>query len=123
MGLILDCACVHCDYNQDGIRLGSEMILGYHYFPAYQVMEKKVVQVNIFRYLEIEEFRLPGERNTEMTIFKSLRLLPYFEPSMFEKGGKGNEILSKSPHLQSKHNYCPKCASFGLEFKIGKLFY
>jgi hypothetical protein len=99
------------------------MILGYHYFPAYQVMEKKVVQVNIFRYLEIEEFRLPGERNTEMTIFKSLRLLPYFEPSMFEKGGTENEILSKSPYLQSKQNYCPKCASFGLEFKIGKLFY
>jgi hypothetical protein len=62
MGIMLDCACAHCDYQQDGIRLGSEMILGYNYFPAYQAMEKKVVHINIYRYLEIEEFRLPGKK-------------------------------------------------------------
>ncbi|HEY4967579.1 MAG TPA: hypothetical protein VII28_14335 [Puia sp.] len=122
MGLILDCACEHCDYSQYGIRLGSDMIMGYNYFPAYQALEKRVVQVNIYRYLEIEEFRLPGEKNAELSIFKSLRLIPYFEPGMFDKNGADSEIISEFPHLQSKHNYCPKCASFGLRFKIGEIF-
>jgi hypothetical protein len=123
MGLTLDCACVFCGYDQKGILLGSEMILGYHYFPAYQPLEKKLVQVNIFRYLEIEEFRLPGEPNMEQTIFKSIRLYPYFEESMFEKNEKENEILSDFPYLQAKYNYCPQCANFKLEFKVAKLFY
>ena len=122
MGVSLDCACVHCDYHQESIRLGSDMILGYNYFPAYQAMEKRVVQINIFRYLEIEEFRLPGEKNRELSIFKSLKLLPYFENGMFELNGADSEILSRVPYLQSKHNYCPKCASYGLVFKIAKVY-
>jgi hypothetical protein len=123
MGLTLDCACVHCDFYQDGIRLGSDMILGYNYFPAYQALEKRVVQVNIYRFLEIEEFRLPGEHNKELSIFKSLKLIPYFEPNMFEKTDSGNEILSEFPYLQSKSNYCPKCTTFSLQFKVEKMFY
>jgi hypothetical protein len=117
MGIILDCACAHCDFNQYGIRLGSDMIMGYNYFPAYQASDKKVAQINIHRYLEIEEFRLPGEKNEELSIFKSLRLFPYFEPTMFEKNVRENKILSEFPYLQSKYNYCPRCGSFGLEFK------
>ena len=123
MGLTLDCACVVCDYSQDRIQLGSEMILGYHYFPAYQVFEKRVIPINIYRYLEIEEFRLPGESNSETTIFKSLKLTPYFEKGMFEQNLLENEILSEFPRLQSKYNYCPRCGKFGLQFKIAKLFY
>jgi hypothetical protein len=123
MGLTLDCACVHCDYYQGGIRLGSDMILGYNYFPAYQAMEKRVVQINIHRFLEIEEFRLPGELNKELSIFKSLKLIPYFEPHMYDKDDSENEIISEFPRLQSKSNYCPKCTSFGLKFKIEKMFY
>jgi hypothetical protein len=117
MGIMLDCACAFCDFNQYGIRLGSDMILGYNYFPAYQAWDKKVAQINIYRYLEIEEFRLPGEKNKELSIFKSLRLFPYFEPTMFEKNDRENKILSEFPHLQAKYNYCPQCGSFGLEFK------
>ena len=123
MGVTLDCACVNCDFNQDGICLGSDSIVGYNFFPAFHAMEKRVVQVNIHRYLEIEEFRLPGKYNKELTIFKSLKLFPYFERIMFEQNGLENEILSEFPHLQSKYNYCPKCGAFGLQFKIGKLFY
>jgi hypothetical protein len=123
MGITLDCACVHCDYYQGGIRMGSDMILGYNYFPAFQVLEKRVVQINIYRFLEIEEFRLPGELNKELSIFKSLKLIPYFEPSMFSTNDSGIEIISEFPRLQSRSNYCPKCASFGLQFKIEKMFY
>ena len=122
MGVSLDCVCVHCDFVQYGIRLGSDMIMGYNYFPAYQALEKRVTQINIYRYLEIEEFRLPGEKNKELSIFKSLKLIPYFERGMFELNGQDSEILSRVPYLQSKHNYCPKCASYSLEFKIGKIY-
>src|SRR5580765_7324377 len=122
MGIMLDCACMHCGYKQNGIYLGSCMIMGYYYFPAYQALENKLVHINIYRYLEIEEFRLPGEGNSELTIFKSLKLIPYFEKRMFSKDGPGNEILSESPYLQSKANYCPKCANFALEFEVAALF-
>jgi hypothetical protein len=97
MGVSLDCECVRCDYHQESIRLGSDMILGYNYFPAYQAMEKRVVQINIFMYLEIEEFRLPGEKNRELSIFKSLKLIPYFEKSMFELNGL-TAISFQFPH-------------------------
>ena len=123
MGVTLECTCMCCDYNQDGIRMGSDMIMGYNYFPAYHAVEKKVIQVNIYRYLEIEEFRLPGEFNKELTIFKSLKIFPYFELGMFQKNGGKNELLSEFPYLQSRYNYCPKCTTFGLQFKIGKMFY
>ena len=49
MGVSLDCVCVHCDFVQYGIRLGSDMIMGYNYFPAYQALEKRVTQINIFK--------------------------------------------------------------------------
>jgi hypothetical protein len=122
MGLTLDCACVRCGYKQKGIYLGSGMIMGYHYFPAYQALDKKLVHINIFRYLEIEEFRLPEETNIELTIFKSLRLIPYFERRMFSKNGSANKIICESPYLQAKANYCPKCTNFSLEFEIASLF-
>jgi hypothetical protein len=99
------------------------MILGYNYFPAFQALEKRVVQINIYRFLEIEEFRLPGELNKELSIFKSLKLIPYFEPSMYGNHESENEIISEFPRLQAKSNYCPKCARFGLQFKIEKIFY
>ena len=118
MSVILDCSCVFCNYRQVGMRLGSEKMMGYHYFPAFQAMEKTLVQLNIFRYLEIEEFRLPEEKNEELIILKSLKIIPYFETSMFEQNGHKIEILSEVPRLQSSHNYCPRCGKFGLQFKI-----
>jgi len=87
-----------------------------------QALDKRLVHLNIFRYLEIEEFRLPEEPNTELTLFKSLKLIPYFEKGMFSQNGPGNEILSDSPYLQSKANYCPQCANYALEFEVAALF-
>ncbi len=123
MGVTLGSACRHCGYHQDGIYLGSDSIVGYNYFPAFQALDKKLVHVNISRWLDVEEGRQQNEKNEELMVLRTLKLFPYFESSMFEKNGFENEILSKFPYLQSKYNYCPRCALFTLEFKIARLYY
>jgi hypothetical protein len=122
MGSILDCACLHCEYYQDGIQLGPGMVQGYHYFPALHIVRKKIVPVNIYKYLEIEACKLPEEENEELKRFKCLKKIPYFEKKMFGQNRCENELLSDFPHLQSKFNYCPQCGNYGLQFHFLGLF-
>ena len=122
MGVILDCACIHCDYYQDGILLGCGVIQGYHYFPALHAARRKIIQINIHRYLEINACPESRDKNEELARFKSEKRIPYFEQDMFEWNGNENEILSESPHLQAKYNYCPQCEQYGLQFNIWSSF-
>ena len=62
MGVSLDCACVHCDFVQYSIRLGSDMIMGYNYFPAYQALEKRV---GSDQYLGPGDRRIPPARRIQ----------------------------------------------------------
>ena len=112
----LDCACIYCDYYQDGIRLGKEMKEGYHYFPAFHAIKRKIVQIDISRYLDVAACLSPEDENPELESIKSLDVIPYFEKGMFEQSGQEMEILSAFPHLQSKFNFCPLCGKFGLQF-------
>jgi hypothetical protein len=122
MGAILDCACVYCEYYQDEIFLGPGAIHGYHCFPALHTVEKKIVRIDIYKYLEIEELKLPEDDNEELKRFRTQKKLPYFEREMFEQNLFENEILSDFPHLQSKYNYCPQCGKYGLQFDRSGLF-
>lgn len=115
-GVTLDCACVHCDYYQDGIRLGYGMMDEYYYFPAFHTIKRKVVQINIYKFLKIALRALPESENPELARIKSLNVVPYFEKGMFKPIGSEMEILSKFPLLQAKFNYCPQCGKFGLQF-------
>ena len=116
LGLTLDCACVHCDFYQDGIALGPGLMKGHHYFPAFHAGRKKIVQINIYKYLEIEECKSPELENPELARLKSLNKIPYFEKEMFEQSDSENEMISEFPRLQLKSNYCPQCGKFGLQF-------
>ena len=116
IGVTLDCACVHCDYYQDGIRFGKSVKEGYHYFPGFHTVKRRIVQINIYRYLKIAASTSPEKENPELARIKSLNVRPYFDKDLFQQSGFEMEILSESPHLQSKFNYCPKCGQFGLQF-------
>ena len=115
-GVTLDCACIHCDYYQDGIRLGPGMTRGYYYFPAFHSVKKKIVPVNIYRYLKIEGCKSPEQENPELARFRSLNKFLYFERGMFESKTFEIEIMSEFPRLQLKSNYCPQCGKMGLQF-------
>jgi hypothetical protein len=95
---------------------------GCFYFPALHAERKMITQVDISRYLEINACPASGENNEELARFKSEKKLPYFDQDMFEWNGKENEILSESPHLQAKYNYCPQCEQFGLQFEVWEPF-
>ena len=118
MGLILDCACVHCEYYQEGILLGPVMPQGCFYFPALHADRKKIIQINISRYLELNACPESRDNNEELLRFKSEMKMPYFESEMFEWNGNENQMLSEIPHLQAKYNYCPQCEQYGLQFEI-----
>jgi hypothetical protein len=118
MGVILDCACIHCKFYQDGILLGSDTSDDCFYFPALHAERRKIIQINIHKYLEINERRSSGDNNEELERFRSEKKLPYFEQELFEWNGSDNEILSENPYLQVKYNFCPKCEQFGLQFNI-----
>jgi hypothetical protein len=122
MGIILDCACVHCEYYQEGILLGAAMPQGCFYFPALYVDRKKVIQIDIARWLELNACPDSCSKNEELAKFKSEMKLPYFESEMFEWNGCENEILSETPHLQAKYNYCPQCEQYGLQFEVWGTF-
>jgi hypothetical protein len=115
-GVTLDCACVHCDYYQYDIRLGEEIKKGYHYYPAFHTVKRKIVQINICRYLKVAACLLPEMENPELERMRKRNVIPYFEKGMFEQNGVEMEILSVFPHLQSKFNLCPLCGKFGLQF-------
>lgn len=118
MGVILDCACIHCEYYQDGILLGSGEPDDCFYFPALHAERRKIIQINIHKLLEIGDCPSSGDDNEELERFRSEKKLPYFEQDMFEWNGSDNEILSENPYLQAKYNFCPKCEQFGLQFNI-----
>ena len=122
MGSILDCACVHCEYYQDGILLGPDIAEGSYYFPALQADRRKIIQVDISRYLEIDACPTTRNNNEELLRFRSEKKLLYFLDEMFEWNGCENEILSEFPHLQSKFNFCPQCEKFGLQFQVWEPF-
>ena len=115
-GVELDCACIHCDYYQDGILLGPVATKGSYYFPAFHSVKKKIVSLNIYKYLKIEKTKSPDQENPEMVRFKSQNKFLYFEKGMFESKGFEIEFLSEFPRLQLKSNYCPQCGKMGLQF-------
>ena len=115
LGVTLDCACVHCDYYQDEIWLGPAGTEGY-YFPALDSERRKIVAINIYPFLKIEEYKSPDLENPELARMKSQNKFPYFEKEMFESNENENEMISAFPHLQSKFNRCPACGKPGLQF-------
>jgi hypothetical protein len=122
MGAMLECHCENCDYSTLGILLGYGMIPGYFYFPAYNSKNKAVVSLDIFRYLEMKEFKAMDGGNSELERFKLARKAPYFLSSMYKIDPGNVELLSESPYLQSKYNFCPQCKTFQLIFEEYGLF-
>ncbi len=115
VSITLDCACVHCDYYQDGIQLGPSGKEEY-YFPALHSLKRKIVSINISRFLKIEKCKSPDQENPELARFRSQHTYPYFENGMFESKTLEIDIMSEFPRLQLKSNYCPQCGKMGLQF-------
>jgi hypothetical protein len=120
-GLTLDCACVHCDYYQDGILFGPGG-REHYFFPAFHTVKKKIVSLNIYRYLKIEEYKSPERENPELARFRAQHTFPYFERGMFKAKTFEVGFRSDLPRLQWKSNYCPQCGKMGLQFCIDDHF-
>ncbi len=123
MGRILECKCENCNYSKKEIFLGSGMIQGISYFPAFDSHNNIVTEIDTGDLVEIVDKMNLVIKSAEVNKLRDLGKVPYFVKGMFKKGLSTGGPISTSPlYLQRKKNYCPKCGKYKLSFKEVGLF-
>jgi len=123
MGQILECKCDNCNYSKKDIYLGYGMTPGFFYFPALDIRNKTVIQIDIIDLVEAVERSNLIIMSARVKELKGDGKIPYFVKGMFKKGLIKDIPISSSPlTLQRKNNYCPKCGKYKLSFAEIGLF-
>jgi hypothetical protein len=123
MGQILECRCDKCNYSKKEIYFGNGMDPGYYYFPALDLKNNTVTEIDINDLVEVVEKRNLDIISARVKELKVDGKIPYFAKGMFKKGLIKDIPISSSPlYLQRKNNYCPKCEKYRLKFAEIGLF-
>ncbi len=123
MGQILECKCDNCNYSKKEIFFGYGMNPGYYYFPALDLQNNTVTEIDINDLVEVVERRNLNIISARVKELKGDGKIPYFVKGMFKKGLIKDIPISTTPlYLQRKNNYCPKCEKYRLTFNNVGLF-